>query len=353
MFRTVSAMIAVAFVVMVGMSVADEIPAPVPLDAIVDEFVKSLDDRKELDAEAKTRVLEMVKSLRNDEQWKDAVITVALREIYPAYQTALTTLGEERFDEATTQFEELILSKDPYLAADAEFYLARTLVMLERYEDALPRLSALAAPKVDKSLHAAECALLHGLCAARLLDRDAAMKSLDRYLKAFPDAPERMRYAAWRQLTLLRTLEEGQLEDVFERMDYCARRLSQEHSSGRTREEQVKIIAMLDKLIEEAEKRECGSCSGGGGGGGQSQGQSGGEGGNPADGQGEGGQGGNDQSAGDAQKREHRGGPRSAWDQMRPQDRDQVLGAIKGRFPSRYRQLIEEYYRELQEEEDE
>jgi tetratricopeptide (TPR) repeat protein len=353
MFRIIASLAVGCGVVFASVSVADEPPASIPLDAIVDEFVKSLDDRKELEEETKTKVLEMVKSLRADEQWKDAVITVALREIYPAYQTALTSLGEERFDEATEQLKELMLSEDPYLSADAEFYLARTFVMLERYEDALPRLEALADPKADKSLHATECTLLHGLSAARLLDRETAMMSLERYLAAFPDAPERMRYAAWRQLTLLRTLKEGQLEDVFERMDYCARRLSQEHSAGKTREQQDKIVAMLDNLIEEAEERECGACSGGGGGGSQSQGQSGGGGGNPADGQGEGGQGGNDQTAGDAEKREHRGGPRSAWDQMRQRDRDRVLGAIKGRFPSRYRQLIEEYYRELQEDEDE
>jgi hypothetical protein len=46
----------------------------------------------------------------------------------------------------------------------------------------------------------------------------------------------------------------------------------------------------------------------------------------------------------------HRGDPDDAWGEARDRDREEVLNAIRARYPERYRELVEQYYRSLQEE---
>ena len=53
---------------------------------------------------------------------------------------------------------------------------------------------------------------------------------------------------------------------------------------------------------------------------------------------------------GDSVKRLHRGGPQSPWSQLRDKQRDPVFNAIKDKFPGRYQQLIEQYYKSFQDE---
>jgi hypothetical protein len=53
----------------------------------------------------------------------------------------------------------------------------------------------------------------------------------------------------------------------------------------------------------------------------------------------------------EAARRTIRGGPRTPWADLRNRAReDETFSALKGRFPARYRQLVEQYYRTLQEE---
>ncbi len=55
-----------------------------------------------------------------------------------------------------------------------------------------------------------------------------------------------------------------------------------------------------------------------------------------------------------AARRIHSGGPRSPWADMRNKAReDETFAAMKDRLPARYRQLVEQYYRSLQEETEE
>ena len=38
------------------------------------------------------------------------------------------------------------------------------------------------------------------------------------------------------------------------------------------------------------------------------------------------------------------------WGQLPPAQRERILDSLRDRFPSRYRQLVEQYYRSLAEE---
>jgi hypothetical protein len=126
--------------------------------------------------------------------------------------------------------------------------------------------------------------------------------------------------------------------------------LSLEDTSGETQVQQDKIIEILAKLIKEAEEREC-NCRGAGNGKGQKQGK-------PGESQSKEGQGSQGGTSGggskgtdtDALKRLTRGGPQSPWSRLRDKDRDPVYSAIKEKFPARYQQLIEQYYKSFQDD---
>src|SRR6185436_11191843 len=107
----------------------------------------------------------------------------------------------------------------------------------------------------------------------------------------------------------------------------------------------------LDKLIEEEEKKE--QQSGGGGGSSKGQKKSGGK----KDGNKEKPAQGRDQSdtpggSGDVGELHQapKADPGEMWGKLPPTEREKILQSLRDRFPSRYRQLVEQYYRSLAEQ---
>jgi tetratricopeptide (TPR) repeat protein len=326
--------------------------APVDLDRVLDGFVAALRSDATLAAKERRVAVELVQALRSSPDDRPLAITEALRLLRPEFKQALAALGEDNLGAAIVGFGKLRGSDDPYLAAEAAFYLARAYLLDERFEDALPLLTELETQWRQRTVHGGEVLFLRGVAAAALLDLPQATAALEQFLREYPDASERMRIGAQRQLAQLQQFQAGTLTDVHLRMDYSRRKLALYDTGQQTREQQSRIIDILGQLIKQAEERECNCRGGGGGGQSQKQGQAG-----EAQGQarGEGEQGGT-QGGGsrgidaDALKRLHRGGPQSPWSQLRDRSRDPVYSAIKEKFPARYQQLIEQYYRSFQEE---
>lgn len=319
---------------------------------VLDDFTAAV-QKREGAKEQIEKALAAVESMKGDAYSRSSAITAALRELYPDYQAALASLGEENLEPAVEALKKLITSDDPYLAADATFYLARAKMLTERYEDALPLLSDISGKWAGKTLHGPEAMFLSGVSQARLLNRKEAITLLTKYLSENPDAPERMKIGAWRQLEQLKLVKDETISDVFERMDFSRRKLALQDAGKRTQDEQKKIVDVLAKLIKEAEDKEC-DCKGSGKGKGQGKGQGQGEGegaaaGGKGQGQGKNG-GGNAQAVDDPLKRMHREGPQSPWSKVRDRERDPAYSAIKTKFPSRYEKLIEQYYKSFQEE---
>ena len=318
---------------------------------VLDDFTAAV-AKSDASAEQKKVVAELVKQLRQTPEDRSAAITESLRILYPDYKAALTALGEDNLGAAIVGLTKLRTAADPFLAADATFFLSRAYLLDERFEDALPLLSDLEGKFEGQTATGSEVLFLRGVAEVALLRHQEAMATLEKFLATYPDAPERMRVGAFRQLEQLKLFKEGTLSDVHLRMEFSRRKLSLEDTGNETRQQQDKIIDILAKLIKEAEEREC-NCKGGGKGQGQKPGSKPGEGDGQAQGQGSqsGNSGGGSKGTDtEAVKRLHRGGPQSPWSQLRDKDRDPVYSAIKEKFPARYQQLIEQYYKSFQDD---
>ena len=187
-----------------------------------------------------------------DESPGDA-ITEALIAIYPDYGTAIDSSEGADADKAVELLTPLTKSDDKFLAADASFFMARTLMNNEQFETALPLLESLQEQFEGHTLHTGTSDYFLGVAHAGMLDNPKAIKSFTKFLESNPNAPERMQVSAWRQVQRLQTIEEGKLDDVHQRMEYSRRRLGLEKTNEPTQIEQDKIVVMLNKLIKDAE----------------------------------------------------------------------------------------------------
>jgi tetratricopeptide (TPR) repeat protein len=312
-------------------------------EQVVEGFLKSLQERKDLGEAKRGEITKLVQTQAADPERRASAITEAVAAIQPEFATALAALADEDIAKAAPILKKLMESSDDFVKAEAAYFLARAYAMEENCEAALPLLKELTGKLAEKTLYGGDALYLLGACHTQLLHRSEAIAALERFLKQHPDAAERLRVGAFRQLEELKAMKNGSLVDVEDRMVFSRRKLDQEDAGDRTREEQSRIVAMLDKLIKEAEQRECSGCCSGGG-------------------AGRGGRGGANPGAGARQSTAPQGpasvGPtvtrtnnRNAWDTLRERDREKVLAGLKGKFPDRYKKLIEQYYKNLQEEE--
>jgi TolA-binding protein len=231
---------------------------PDKLDKVIDGFLKSVAEDKSLDDAKRRAVQTLVESQRSDSDRRVTAITDALAAVNDEFRGALSALAAEDVKTAVAALEKLAASTDEYLAAESAYFLARAHVIEEKCEQALPILKKLTKQLADRSMYAGDAQFLLGVCHAHLLDRRQAIAALEKFLKDYPDSPERLRVGAYRQVEEMKGLREGSLVDVHDRMGYSRRKLQLEDSGQKTRSEQDKIIAMLDVLIKEAEDREKG-----------------------------------------------------------------------------------------------
>ncbi|HTN74397.1 MAG TPA: hypothetical protein VL096_04090 [Pirellulaceae bacterium] len=327
---------------------------PKPLTATIDKFIAAVKETKDIPAEQIAAAVAAAEELKADVPSQSAVITIGLRELYPDYAAALVDLADENLDMAQEKFSKLSTAADPYLATDATFFLARTYMLQEKFEEALPLLAKVQTKNAEYSVQHGDALFLTGLCEARLLKRKEAIATFTKFDKEYPDAPERMRIGAWRMLQQLQLVQDGTIIDVADRMEFSRRKLILQDSGKQTQTEQKKIVDMLAKLIEEAEEKES---QGQGSGSGQGRKPSSGGGESPGNqpGQGSGGQTGGQGSGSDKSResdqvnRLRRTGPESGWSKLRDRERDQVFSALKEKYPARYEKLVEQYYKSFEE----
>ncbi len=143
----------------------------------------------------------------------------------------------------------------------------------------------------------------------------------------------------------------GQLGDVRDLMNYARRRLDRGPVDEVVIARQKDAVELLDAMIKEAEDREQGGKNKGGGckkcGDSKCKGCQG----DPK---------GNSNPGSGAQRSTRPGGesrtgelrrvtarPGEEWGRMPPREREEILQTLQRRFPSQYRELLEQYYRQL------
>jgi len=260
------------------------------------------------------------------------------------FRDALDAYDGDRYEECVQRMGALRTAEDRFVAVNAAVFEIKALVALDRMTDATERIEQLLTDGGDDllahSYFSAEVEFLRGFCLLADLHYDRAGTALRQFLRAHPDAPQRLQVSAEQMLAELANRQPGRIGEVVDLMDYSGRHLRTGDSGAPVQQKQGRVIEILSLLIEEAEQQEQ---SGGGGG------SSGGSGSNPQTPQTplqesrlQGGRG------AEAELREaRRANPAETWGSMPPAEREKILQALKDSFPSRYRRLVEQYYEEL------
>ncbi len=332
--------ICVALAGILSCSFADRLHAANP--DVLNSFKQHVAQLDSLTSDQKASVQKTFAELV-DESGEDAV-TESLMLMYPEYAKAVESADAEDVETSLALLQPLTESADKYLSADSTFYLARSMMNEERYEQSLPLLKRIKNELEDYTLHGPGAQYFIGVAQAGMLQNKDAIDSFMEFLEFNPTAPERLRVSAWRQIQELQSIEEGKIEDVHQRMDFSRRRLQIADTGDSTQTEQDKIVKMLTKLIKEEEKKECSSCNSKSKQQSQQQqqqqaqnkpepkpskSQKGGQSANPN---------------GKVVDKSYDDSPASPWSRLRDRSRDPANNAIKEKLPARYRDIVERYY---------
>jgi hypothetical protein len=312
--------------------------ATVSAETPVDRFIASLDAQATLPLEAR----EMIRR-----SWKDCgdcdgeeFLTQGLAVLSARFREGLDAYDADQYEKCATIMRDLIAHANPFVSAQARVYEIKSLVSADHLLEAGARIAALGpdgkALVEQYSYFLAEVTFLRAYCLLADLEYAAAGDALSDFVADFPGAPPRLTVPARQMLLELGNRRPGRIGDVVDLLDYSRRRLGHVDFGPRVQERQQRAVALLDRLIEEAQQRE----QGGGGSSGRTRGRS------PSapaphsqlpDGEAEEG----------PLRDGRRADPAEVWGAMPPTQREQVLQALKESFPSRYRQLVEQYYEEL------
>lgn len=342
---TVSAVI-IAALTLACPSSAEEPAAGARIARLNEAFLQHVNSLGPEHAIAAATVNEAWKTVYRD-ALAESFVPDALAVVHGEYREALNAFDDGRFEDAARLFGELREHADHYVAANSEYFHARALAALGRYEEVGTTLATIdqrADELAQHTSYAPHLWLMKAVCEARNLDFERATQTLASLAERFADAPEAVRIGAAQLLLEVERRERGTLGEIATVMDYVADRLHVRDGDQRVRERQDDVIAMLDKLIEEHEQKEQ-QCGGGGkgGGGGKSQPRAQGQGRERSEAPGGEGRIGDLHRAPEA-------APGQAWGKLPPAERERILQSIRERFPSRYRRLVEQYYRNLAEE---
>ncbi len=327
-------------------------PASERIDRLNAAFVAHLDSLAAGHGDAIAAIRERYGHL-TDAGAAEGFVPEALAEIYPEFRAALDAYDRGALAEAEPRFAELKRSDDPYVAASAAYFDVRVLAergMFEEAEAALREFSFANDGPISFTPYAPHMALVLATCQAANLRFDDAARTLADLASNVPDAPEPVAFGAGQLRVEMDRRERGTLGEVSNILRYAGDRLRIGDSEPRVRERQDDAVEILDKLIENAEKQEED----------QKKQQSG------KGGRGRSGRGRSEQRRpqqpleesapidGGAKTMDlhgvERADPGEMWGKMPPAEREKILQSLRMRFPSRYRQLVEQYYRSLAEQ---
>ncbi len=254
----------------------------------------------------------------------------------PDYKRADALLLGERYAAAADLFAKIATTDETYLKAYATFRLGLAEMNRERYEQASDAFQQVLNEWGRYVGCDIESAFYIAVCYGQMREKEKAIVAATRFMEDYPDAPERYRRAMEQMKTELVQEWESPLYDLAGRMNKVGREIKNGQTGNPTQGQQTEIVDILTELIKKAEQNE-GKGKGGKSGGGPPKG--------------------NKKSSSPAQKSaispgasrvgDLRGKRRAKageqWGKMRDKERDEVLQALKEKFPGRYRELQEQY----------
>jgi tetratricopeptide (TPR) repeat protein len=320
----------------------EQMPPPVPAEVVVRDFLRSVELAQHYGPDAKAFVLKKWKGGAVDSALGGDVIDLALSVLSPDFHQGLNLLDQDQVAESADVFEKLSNVDDPFLAVAAANHGATTMIELEqidRCQAMLDRVRRDHKPIEKYTTASEQFRFMLGYCQVHNLAYEQAAGTFEDFLRLYPNAPERLRTAATQILTELSRREPGRLGDVRDLLRYARRRIGNGSTDDDVLDRQEEAIALLDDLIEEAENQE-------------QQGQSGSQGGSPSGGKRNPGAGATRSTAPRGEQRvgelrSNRAKPGEMWGKMPPKQREQILQTLQQRFPSQYRELLEQYYKQL------
>lgn len=324
-------------------------PASSRLERLNAAFLKHLDTLGGEHALAASTIRDGWKSVYRD-QTPEGFVPDALAVLYPAYREALGAFDAGRSEDVVRGMGPLRAHADPFLAANAGYFYARAAVDAGQFEEIEAELAALGdgAALDAHTPYAPHALFLRGFVQARNLKFKEAAETLAAVRQRHGDAPEAVQNGVRQLLLELERRETGGLEEIATVMQYVADRLKVIDATERVRQRQGEVLALLDKLIEDEEKKEQS------GQGGQGQKKPGGK--KKGSGREKPTQGRDESEApeGDGHigdlHQAPKADPGEMWGKLPPTEREKILQSLRDRFPSRYRQLVEQYYRSLAEQ---
>ncbi|HPZ98697.1 MAG TPA: hypothetical protein PLT93_11195 [Phycisphaerae bacterium] len=335
--------------------------------ATLDAFLAELKSSSSLQPAARDAVDRLWAQRRADDDPR-AFVTSALAVISAEYRKASNELDAGNADAAIEAAKPLMDSPEFHLSTHAVMITARALIEQDRPSEARELLEKLNEQREElekRTFVAPEMVFLLGYCRLLDLDYEGATNALREFEQRYPHAPDPYRLPARQMLQELAARQPETLSDVSDLMGYAGRQLKYARVNDVVRSRQDRAVELLDRLIEEAEQREqqqqqqqqdqqqqqqngCKKCGGkgcpdcpSGGAAGNQQPQRGADRSVAPPGQGRIGE-----LHGSARAR-----PGEQWGKMRPEERERVMQSLRQNYPSRYRQLVEQYYRQLSKEE--
>jgi tetratricopeptide (TPR) repeat protein len=303
-------------------------------------FFKTIEGHEALDTALKAKIMKLKEGATLGGEY--GCIHQALLILHPDYKRADALLLNERLEAAAEAFDRLRGTDDTYLKAYATYRYGVAQMNRERYEAAAEALGEVLNDHGRYVGCDVDAAFYLVICLGQSLEKEKAIVAANAFLKDYPDAPERYRKAMEQIRNELVQEWESPLYDLAGRMSHVARKIEGGETGKPTQDKQKEIIGIIEELLRRAKEREGNSGKDGGGGGpprGNDPPSS------PAD-----------QSKappgasriGDLRPRPKRN-PGDRWGEMRDKEREEVLQALKEKFPDRYRELLEQYHKALAE----
>ncbi len=317
------------------------------IDDVLENFRKHLQSSTKYTTQQKAEVRAKLDTTEGKQ--KRHVVMEALRILEPKMKKALQLANEQKFEESAAVLKELTKAKDPFVAGNAKVALVDVNSRLRRYEDCVESLDELN-EKYKKYVQVSDEFTLHkASILLNLTDFEKASEiAFDFIVNNADGDPELLARANKLYETAGKLAERTPSINLVSRLIIEAhRRLYFEKLDENTVERQQEVVEALDKLIEEASKSSSSSSSS------ASSSSSGSAQSTPASkgAQGFYNSGAQKQSA--PNKSADRDSAKFAWGAMPPKEREQVKVDVQKRFPKRYQMLIEQYYKDLQETDDE